>query len=340
MPPQSAIPAALPPEARKAVLGLYSDDPWVREFSARTLHLMVNYGEIPRADRVVPFLLNPLGDSRSVYDRKPELSVAFLKECLNYPRQTWKELNAKPQLLCCWSLPWGPETGRADLPAAAVLCLIGEPAVEPLIRVLRQSHRPMARHNAAWALGNIADARALEPLLAATRDPNWMVRLGAVSGLGAIHHRRAEEHDGFAEASLAAILAATGDERLEVRQEALGCLCRDMGAGVLGTLTAALKDPDRHVRWTAADTLSRRCDPLAMQALIEALDDPYAGVRWAAAEALGQLYDERALAPLRKAAADPDPRVRRQAAHWSDLVTAYLANQTGNRGQEPYPLGS
>lgn len=46
--------------------------------------------------------------------------------------------------------------------AAAALVNIGHPAIEPLIRVLRSSPLPVARKNAAWALGALHDAGATE----------------------------------------------------------------------------------------------------------------------------------------------------------------------------------
>ncbi|HLW52537.1 MAG TPA: hypothetical protein VKW06_06810 [Candidatus Angelobacter sp.] len=44
--------------------------------------------------------------------------------------------------------------------AAAALVNIGHPAIEPLIRVLKNSPVPEARKNAAWALGALHDTGA------------------------------------------------------------------------------------------------------------------------------------------------------------------------------------
>ncbi len=52
---------------------------------------------------------------------------------------------------------------------------IGEPAVEPLIAAL-QDEDSSVRRWAAWALGEIGDARAVEPLIAALNDRDFWVR--------------------------------------------------------------------------------------------------------------------------------------------------------------------
>lgn len=44
--------------------------------------------------------------------------------------------------------------------AAAALVKIGQPAIEPLLRVLKSSPVPAARKNAAWALGALHDTGA------------------------------------------------------------------------------------------------------------------------------------------------------------------------------------
>jgi HEAT repeat protein len=44
--------------------------------------------------------------------------------------------------------------------AAAALVNIGHPAIEPLIRVLKSSPAPIARKNAAWALGALHETGA------------------------------------------------------------------------------------------------------------------------------------------------------------------------------------
>jgi HEAT repeat protein len=72
--------------------------------------------------------------------------------------------------------------------AAAALGEIGDArAVEPLVAALQDR---TLREVAARALGQIGDARAVEPLLAALQDPEEEVRVAAVSALGEIMDAR------------------------------------------------------------------------------------------------------------------------------------------------------
>jgi HEAT repeat protein len=48
--------------------------------------------------------------------------------------------------------------------AAAALVKIGNPAIEPLLRVLKSSPVAAARRNAAWALGALHDTGATSPI--------------------------------------------------------------------------------------------------------------------------------------------------------------------------------
>jgi HEAT repeat protein len=63
-------------------------------------------------------------------------------------------------------------------------------AVEPLIAVLKDIDSNV-RSNAAEALGNIKDARAVEPLIAAMQDEASGVRKAAARALGEIQDARA-----------------------------------------------------------------------------------------------------------------------------------------------------
>ena len=59
--------------------------------------------------------------------------------------------------------------------AAAALVKIGTPAVEPLIGVLKEKDWH-GREEAAWALGEIKDPRAVEPLVVALKGNDLYVR--------------------------------------------------------------------------------------------------------------------------------------------------------------------
>jgi HEAT repeat protein len=72
--------------------------------------------------------------------------------------------------------------------ALSVLLQIGEPAVEPLIQALKDSNSTI-RGKAAYALGEIRDARAAEPLVQALEDEDKKVREAAREALKKIKVR-------------------------------------------------------------------------------------------------------------------------------------------------------
>lgn len=68
--------------------------------------------------------------------------------------------------------------------AACALGEIGDArAVEPLIQALLEDENPYVRARAAWALGEIGDTRAIEALTQALEDENSSVRLQAEKAL-------------------------------------------------------------------------------------------------------------------------------------------------------------
>ena len=209
--------------------------------------------------------------------------------------------------------------------AVEALGKIGAPAVEPLIAALRDEDW-YVRENAAEALGETKDARAVKPLIEALKDLN--IRSRAAEALGEIKDVRAIDP----------LIAALGDEeqyfrnnvagalgkigapavaplmaalRGHVRENAVGALGK-IGAPAVAPLIAALKDEDTNVRRNAADALGEVNDVRAVEPLIEALKDP--NVRRNAADALGEIKDVRAIDPLIAALGDEERYFRNDAA--------------------------
>jgi len=81
---------------------------------------------------------------------------------------------------------------KCGIMAANALAKIGQPSVTPLCAALKDSS-PVARRNAAVALGKIKDSSAVKPLIAALNDENPIVRRNAAKALGEIQDNRAVE---------------------------------------------------------------------------------------------------------------------------------------------------
>jgi HEAT repeat protein len=195
--------------------------------------------------------------------------------------------------------------------AAEALGQLGDQrAVEPLVAALGDKEKWVHQH-AAIALGRIGDSRAVEPLVAALGDNEGknLLRQDVAEALGQLGDQRAVEP----------LVAALGDKEKWVRQHAAIAL------GQLGwkpvdetqrvSLAIAQRDWDQTVSLGLA----------AVEPLVAALGDKDSGVREQAAEALGRIGDSRAVEPLVAALGDKE-------SLWSGLVRRYAAEALGRIG--------
>jgi HEAT repeat protein len=192
--------------------------------------------------------------------------------------------------------------------AAMALADFDDPrAVEPLIAALADESGHV-RQDAADALGLKCDPRAVEPLIAALADPEAKVREAAVTALAAFADPRAFE-------PILAMMRSGDAETKPTAGLAAACLG---GLGdpraVAPLLEALTKSDDADLRGGAANAFQWMGDAPACDALCAALRDADADVRDSAARALGALGDARAVEPLLAALDDPAVGVRRQAA--------------------------
>ncbi len=153
------------------------------------------------------------------------------------------------------------------------------------------------RQDAAEALGQIGDTRAVEPLIVALKDPWTDVRRAAAEALGQIGDARAVEP----------LLTALKEGDVFLQPSAAKALGQISDARAVEPLIAALKNSAQVARYEAAEALGRIGDARAVEPLIAALKDeeviyfdsrPSATPAMAAAEALGKIGDPRALEPL------------------------------------------
>ena len=142
---------------------------------------------------------------------------------------------------------------------------------------------------AAKALGELGDVRAVEPLIAALRGPDKL-RQAAAEALGKLGDARAVEP---------LIASLKEDPSENVRQAAAEALGKLGDVWALESLIASLKeDCTENVRQAAAEALGKLGDVRAVEPLIAALKDSKENVRPSAARALGELGDARAVEPL------------------------------------------
>ena len=215
---------------------------------------------------------------------------------------------------------------------------IREPAVEPLIRILKnKSIKPwIIQARTVGVLARIGTPAAIEAVVASLRDgeSNSYVRGFAATALAELKIEPAVE----------VLVSTLRDESQFVRwrsAQALGILGHKEGAHVL---VVTLKDKDEYVRAAAAKSLGQikaedsqdglvaaltdehwlvrlntrdallEMGELAVPRLIKALNDQDPHTRWQAAWVLGRIKPEEAIQPLVEALEDTDWMVRDEAA--------------------------
>ena len=183
------------------------------------------------------------------------------------------------------ALGYGDEFSGSD--AADALGEMGDArAVEPLIQALQDNNnQPVLRNSAALALGEISDLRAVEPLIQAFyKDPD--VRWNAGEAVGKM-----------GELGVKPLIQALKNKDSDIREEAAKALGRTGDAGAIEPIIKALEDEDEDVGREAAGALVEIGEP-AVEPLIQALKHKDSGVRGNAAWALGRIKDARAVEPL------------------------------------------
>lgn len=331
MPAHFRIPYGLAPEVRDEIEGCYApipDDRW------QATHSLGNLG--PAAAPAVPWLVALLADE------DPALGAV-----LSNPSGT------PPPAPFDWSLYEklpiiGPliklftRRGQSEhhfyssSGACAALGEIGEPAVEPLIRALKDD-LPRVRKLAVVALGNIADPRAIEPLAALLDDPDKRPRMAAALALGQFRDERAVAHlsqallnpsvvsgENDVREAAGQALAAMGPMGWPPVMQALKARSRDMRAAAIGGLqqwlwarrvapsqeTGACPSDDWGNCTISARRMADKGTREVVHALVAALGDPDEDVANVAAYGLKHVEDSVVIDGLVAATNHPSANVR------------------------------
>lgn len=155
------------------------------------------------------------------------------------------------------------------------LVALGEPAVQPLLSVLRRGD-PAGRVGAAQALGRLMAASAVGPLCEALFDSTAEVRAAAAAALAQIGAEAA--------APLVALL-----EHNAKHESAAAVLAKITDHSAVTALVQGLKHRNAKVRARVAEVMGRLSWPEAQAALELALNDADASARQAAAVALDKM---------------------------------------------------
>lgn len=193
---------------------------------------------------------------------------------------------------------------------------VGLPAVPLLIAALKNPDRRVRRKascvidDIGFELKKVEDFQAVDPLIAALKDPTSAVRSHSVTALGKIAGPQA----------LPAVISALKTEAVRsaldigVCYRAIEALHR-LGETAAEHLTHALKHQDKLIRRKTATLLGKTGEAGAVDLLIIALKDEHPRVRSRAAHALGRIGNPSAVKPLTVALKDTAPSVRINVLH-------------------------
>ncbi len=200
------------------------------------------------------------------------------------------------------------EQFRASYPErrAAAQSLIdrGESAVPALIAASRDPD-PMVRWEAVNTLGYIRSPRSIPAVLERVlEDPDVHARWRSIWSLNSIN-------DGTVPGLLRPHLSAPDPRRRWNAAVALSVLG---GQDAIPILHEGLKHPDPFTRWEAANGLGATHDSRTPRLLADALDDSPTDVRQEIALSLGRIGGPAALPGLARALNDPASEVRWRAA--------------------------
>lgn len=166
--------------------------------------------------------------------------------------------------------------------------------VSTLLRLLR-SKQAEERWQAALALGDTGDVRAIVPLQQALNDRNINVRINASWSLARL-----------GSAALPVLLQAFQVKNARIRSLIPFALAELGDWRALDPLLSALHDQDSTVRAQVVMALKHFPCEKTFSALSKALYDPHEGIRYFAVDSLRYIGDPEQVEPLIAAVLDPE----------------------------------
>ena len=264
---------------------------------------------------------------------------------------------------------WNNILGKQDIIMS--LAKIGEPAVKPLIEILTDENRhDLTRCDAMRVLGKIKDPRAVEPLIAITNlhyVGSYHLSGTAAYALGEIGDARAIDtlvslligQNQYDSKCAAEALEMIGDQQaiaplmvayvnskekrtiekaleslyqnaslfeliellkqtivsqyLEINLIAVRLISKINDPAAFDSIIPLLKDPDPTLQLRAVEILRAYRDKRAVEPLIDLLDSPKRDIRSTIIDTLGELGDLKAVAPIISALKDEDKYVKSRA---------------------------
>jgi HEAT repeat protein len=167
-------------------------------------------------------------------------------------------------------------------------------AVEPLLEVLRGGHQRV-RSAAAWALAEIGDRRAVEPLIDAFTEQPSEVYIRALTKFKDTRAIKPLIATLLREDSPLRLLAATALEEIDPNWTQ-----SPEAKSTVPLFLEALKDKHSEVRWVALETLEKIGDSRTVDALIQLIEHDVESVGWVITE-LDKLEPDWTRTPKAKA---------------------------------------
>jgi len=233
------------------------------------------------------------------------------------------------------TFPSSPEQQGEITPEATPALVTQVPVVEEKVKDeveiqidLLKDKDWFRRKDAAITLGEMADERAIGPLITALRDAEWNVREAAQDALAQIGPLAVEPlikalREYQIKTFVIQVLGKIKDERVldplmaQLRNEEFKDVATkaliEVGLPAVERLMAVMNDKDKHVRKHVVTALGEIGVPEAVEPLIDATRDEDWAVRLQAIAALHLIGDERAKPAVKALMKDPDFAVQMRA---------------------------